>query len=600
MQITEIYLPTYVGTQVGHRYSCLALPGSGNSKERRANGASSRTFLQRTWQKWFEPGTGDRNSSAARPGSGATRVLEGFRWFPQPSLMLTRRDLGSPMTPYLILPVRPKRSLAMFLTRADQKQLEKGLPSNIIAETPSNYASVESPGVSSATQARRSDQFNALTERVFGNVHNDIDDSHGISRYLSRRGSTVSVHSRFALALEDAFNGHYHSAAEKYRLTLQTTCIRWNSMLAQFRLHVMDAACYPGCPQSLAARIADIFSQSLVQAREEYSRPDSEMGSEVELHTALLALRNEAEFWTSVLVQQRAIQLWEPILGSDHPQVAQLRHNIAYKRSEEAICVDELGRLAEGAEVGTLIAPLETDQLPSLQTVRHLLHLGDAPKDQLLEQLRLMESSSVSGQQFRENAGQTRLGRSRALFGVYYSFVGRFSDAETAFGDSERLMGHETCAETKLHRTLWYAEHKTRVQDWNGASDLICRAHQVFMASETASAFIIHHFPGRFESLCTAVSMRTPIDKISSTAGIDDTCPDSRQVASNHPHSPTLGTEVAVRSSSSPAAAVSVLSPDRLFPSTPRGAHASISIEAWRQFVEFNPTGEPTPSAEIT
>ncbi|KLU81703.1 hypothetical protein MAPG_00787 [Magnaporthiopsis poae ATCC 64411] len=356
----------------------------------------------------------------------------------------------------------------------------------------------------------------------------------------------------------------------------------------------MDAACYSGCPQSLATRISDILSQFLIQAREAYSILDSRTDYERNLRRLLLYLRNRAEFWSFVFIQQRAIQIWEPILGPDHPKVAQLRHSIASQRSDAAILSrDEFGRLAESAEVNALIAPLDIDQMPSLEMVRHLLHLGDAPEDQLLEQLRAMESSSVSGQQFRENARQTRLGRSRALFGVFYSFVGRFSDAEKAFGDSERLMGYETCAEIKLHRILWYAEHKTRVRDWNGASDLICRVHQAFMASdETASAFIIHHFPGRFELLCAAVSTRMSIDKMPGAAGISDIGPDSGQIASDHPPSPspTLGTEVAVRSPSS-AAAGSVLSPQRLFPSTPGGAHARISIEAWRQFVEFTPTG---------
>ncbi|EJT71904.1 hypothetical protein GGTG_11157 [Gaeumannomyces tritici R3-111a-1] len=210
--------------------------------------------------------------------------------------------------------------------------------------------------------------------------------------------------------------------------------------------------------------------------------------------------------------------------------------------------------------------------------------------DQLLEQLQAIESSSASGDRFRREFADMKLARSKALLGVFYSFIGRFSDAERAFEVSEQFMERETCAEIKLHRTLWYAEHKTRAQDWDGAFSLMCRANKVFMGIETASSFVIDHFPGRFISLRWAVSTRTPIDKILNEAGIDDRPFDS------HLPSPIPGTPMAAHSSPA-AAADSVLSPQRLFPPTPRGAQAEVDIEAWRQFVEYTPSEGTTASA---
>ncbi|KAL8282256.1 hypothetical protein RB597_009792 [Gaeumannomyces tritici] len=462
-----------------------------------------------------------------------------------------------------------------------------GLPSNIIAQTPSSYARAGSHGFSSAMSARHS-EFNAMTDKVFSNMNNTVEESRmssvrGPNEKLADRSKPLNV-----LGIADARNGDYQSAAQKYRRISQIAQSLIARMMAQFNMRVMNAACYPGCPQSLAARIANILSQSLVQAREAYSMTSSGRRGEVELRCLLLFLRNSAQYWSCLLMQQRAVKIWEPILGPNHPKVAQLRHNIASNFSYGNTAT--IARIIEKAKGDGPITPLEIDPEPSLGSVRDLLHLGDSPKDQLLEQLHAIEGSSDSGDRFRREFADMKLARSKALLGVYYSFICRFSDAERAFEVSEQFMERETCAEIKLHRTLWYAEHKTRTQDWDGAFNLMCRANRVFMGIETASSFVIDHFPGRFISLGRAVSTRTPIDKILNEAGIDDRPFDSR------PPSPISGTPMAAHSSPA-AAADSVLSPQRLFPPTPRGAHAEVDIEAWRQFAEYTPSGGTTASA---
>ena len=159
------------------------------------------------------------------------------------------------------------------------------------------------------------------------------------------------------------------------------------------------------------------------------------------------------------------------------------------------------------------------------------------------QKLHALESSSVPGQQLRLEVARLQFGRSRALLGVYSSLICRFSDAEKAFEDSERLMEYETCMEIRLHRMLWYAEHKSRVQDWNSVDALIRRAHEVFMANDTTSEFIIDHFPRRFKSLCSAFLMWVPIDKITNDAA-DASPPEDFQTTSHDPLPSMPGTPV--------------------------------------------------------
>ncbi|KAL8397396.1 hypothetical protein RB594_004210 [Gaeumannomyces avenae] len=463
-----------------------------------------------------------------------------------------------------------------------------GLPPNIIAQTPSSYArGAGSHGSSSAMSARHS-EFNAMTDKVFSNTNNTVEESQmssvrGPNKELAERSDSL-----YKLAAADAHNGDYQSAAQKFRRGSEIAQSLITRMVAQFNVRVMNATCYPGCPQSLAARIANILSQSLVQAREAYSMTSLGRRGEVELRCLLLFLRNSAQYWSRLLMQQRAVKIWEPILGPNHPKVAQLRHNIALNFSYGNTAA--AARIIEKSKGDGPITPLEIDPEPSLGSARDLLHLGDSPKDQLLEQLHAIEDSSVSGDRFRLEFWDMKLARSKALLGVYYSFIGRFSDAERAFEVSEQFMERETCAEIKLHRTLWYAEHKTRTQDWDGAFNLMCRANKVFMGFETASSFVIDHFPGRFISLRWAVSTRMPIDKILNEIGIDD-----RPLDPYLP-SPIPGAPIATHSLPD-AAAASALSPQRLFPPTPRGAYAKVDIEVWRQFVEYTPSEGTTASA---
>jgi hypothetical protein len=218
-----------------------------------------------------------------------------------------------------------------------------------------------------------------------------------------------------------------------------------------------------------------------------------------------------------------------------------------------------------------------------------LFHLDDASPARLLEQLKVLESASVSDQEAWREISLQKLGRSKALLGVYYSFIGRFEEAEAAFQASERHMEHETCVEIKLLRMLWYAEHKTRVGSWKNVWRLMCAAHHIFIANDSLPEFVVHHFPNRFSKLYSAITARLPIDKIIN----DSSNPTGDEPFGLPPQSPVPAPLRASPAPESPAIANSALSLDRLFPSTPRGINGGIDIDAWRKFVQYSAPTSP-------
>ena len=250
-----------------------------------------------------------------------------------------------------------------------------------------------------------------------------------------------------------------------------------------------------------------------------------------------------------------------------------IRNYLERYRKPKTVAADFGRRLHRLEESDAVIgSEAEVDQ-PEMRTVKHLIHLGDGPPDRLFEQARALGSVSTNSQQMRQEIAMVKLGRSKALLGVYYSFLRRFADAERAFQTSEEHMERETSAEIKLHRTLWYIEHKTRVGDWTGARTLLGLAHEVFMANVTPSDFMVHHFPARFRRLCSAVTGQQSVDEAASQ--------------SYGPY-PAGHVDVEGRDHELPVAEGSVLSSSRLLPSTPGGANSQIDIDAWRQFVQHS------------
>ncbi|KAH7060370.1 hypothetical protein B0J12DRAFT_736722 [Macrophomina phaseolina] len=198
------------------------------------------------------------------------------------------------------------------------------------------------------------------------------------------------------------------------------------------------------------------------------------------------------------------------------PKIKAMRENIAALRVQAPVDLDKITSGIEDLDDSSEGA-FEPDNVPRMRFIDGLLHLGDGPQDDLLEKLRILENSETSIHKIQEEMALLQYGRSRSLLGVFYSFLSLFDDAEKAFQESDRYMEYEACVEIKLHRMLWYAEHKTRIQDWGGVGMLICKAHEVFMNNDAHSEFIVTHFPDRFRFLVIAASRQVPIDEVVKT-----------------------------------------------------------------------------------
>lgn len=440
--------------------------------------------------------------------------------------------------------------------------------------------------------AERVPSFNASVNRALGNFGSAELDSLSSSQLSQITTTTLTLPAAkrlLDLAHEDAFAGDYTAAGQKLKLLSQLPyCVDWAPVALELGTLILEAANYAGCPQSLVARITSFLSHFLMRERERYANDHSKGGDVTKLNKTLAALKMSARYYGQLVVQQRALRIWKPILGLGHPKIRKLSAAISAVRHPKLVDPESDPRLSEVLSPWTGI--LEPDEIPQLRGasgLRNLMHLEDGPPDQLREKLRVLESSDNTSSEAKREMELLQHGRYQALLGVYHSFLGNFEDAEKAFQESIVHIGYEVCVEVKLHRLLWYAEHKTRVQDWDGVWDLLSQSHTAFMRNEHPSDFIIHHVPGRFESLCKAISKRVPIDKVAAD--------DSQIPRAGSLPAPTPGATPLAASSQ---AASPVISLQRLFPSTPGSANFAVDIDAWAEFVQFSPVAlAATPAA---
>jgi hypothetical protein len=470
------------------------------------------------------------------------------------------------------------------------------MPSNIIYYTPSNGNG--NPDSNDPGPFHDSDQitreFNSSVERIFGNLQDD-ELGYQVDSPSSRLQSPSAILSNgdprtlFISANNLAFDGNYREAGQRYKLLSLMLAERygssdWETVIGEIMAALMKAADFPGCPQSIIARFNQELSRFLIRERQKYIHADPQVRSLQELRNTLTVLKMNTKWAGTFITQQRAVQMWEPILGPEHPKIKTMRDNIAIFRTDtKVVNLDSETTRIQGAE-DLLEETFVPDDIPQLKPIGDFLHLSDGSPAELLEKFHALENSDVSSRRIQQEIALLRYGRSRSLLGGYYSFVKRFDDAETAFQESGRNMKYETCVEIRLHRILWYAEHKTRVGDWDGVGMLICQAHEVFMKIDGHSEFVVVHFPDRFKFLCKATSKQISIDEV-----VNESLDDS---ASEHHQSGCCPTPIHHDTTERPPSrpASSIPSPERLFPLAPRGFNSAIDVETWRQFVHFSPT----------
>jgi hypothetical protein len=324
-------------------------------------------------------------------------------------------------------------------------------------------------------------------------------------------------------AHDKAFHGLYPEAANKYRFLAGHLDLRWHRSIHQFTADVMDVASHPGSPQSLVFRIADILSRTLARLRGEYN--DTEQDN-AELDNKLSLLQNTARYWTNVLVHQRAVDMWEPVLGPEHPITALLVRNLAAMHiSRDATSLGDFLHSTEGTEISVLGTPsgAHHSPLPLWTAVKDLFHLSDT-----LPSRRAVGNMLLPSPDSRHHMAQLQLGRQRSLEALHHqvaAWSGRSPASNRAIlPDNELSIDQEICTEIKLYRMVWLVEHRHKQGDCNGAFGLVNQAHKAIMGLDDKSEFILDRFWAKFKALHW-----TLFPASNGGIGSQDECPPSNQ-----------------------------------------------------------------------
>jgi hypothetical protein len=324
------------------------------------------------------------------------------------------------------------------------------MPSNIIYRTPSShnriqYSDSSGPHRNSDHQIR---EFNDSVEWIFGNTEEYELGHQGDfpELRLSDPGARVSMGKYWNLyhsAIELTYDGKYRQAGQSYKLaSLYLAKIhepkRWTVVASEFNAALMKAAEFPGCPQSIVARFMQEQSRFLIRERQWYSQANERERSLADLGTTLTCLKMNAEWASRLITQQRALQIWEPILGPEHPKILDMYGSIVSMRASKTADLDkETWRIQPDEH---LSGPYELDKIPQLRSLGNLLHLCDGSPEELLQKFHALEKSSISNDQIQRDFALLKYGRSRSFLGGYYSFLKRFDDAEKAFQESQQYM----------------------------------------------------------------------------------------------------------------------------------------------------------------
>ncbi|KAH6664268.1 hypothetical protein B0J14DRAFT_706689 [Halenospora varia] len=464
----------------------------------------------------------------------------------------------------VVAPVKLDR----FQKRNRLEELESGsessgMPSNILYGTPSNNHIVHSARRDADTALSRSQTPNGEIEssdRTNQQVQQILERSLNQSRFLT----PFDAVQRWGGGGDGArliFQKRYYEARKAFEEDgAKVAGWRGNRCWAAVSLRHsaarMEAASHPGCPETLSLRFTQELSRRLIIERHNYLALPADEQSTKELQHIISTLVETTRSWAEVITSQKALEIWQPILGSDHPELTIIRRRL------------EVHERVPSPPIENIVWGLG-DPAPPFQPIQHFLHgQREGPTDKLLELAPLLEFSTDNlSSEVKDKMLLLRRGRSHAFLGGYYSFLGHFEKAELAFQESQRTLEGETCVEIKLHRMLWHSEHYTRVKNWDGVSLLLYEAHRVFMEQETASTFVLSHFPDRFRLLCKAVSACVPIDEVIHDVAIyshDSLQPKTPQIPSP------------------------VLEVQRLFPLGSTD-HSTIDIDAWRQYITFSP-----------
>jgi hypothetical protein len=341
-----------------------------------------------------------------------------------------------------------------------------------------------------------------------------------------------------------------------------------------------EAASHPGCPQTLALRMTEVLSQRLMIERQTFLAIPREEQSTQELEDIINCLILSTHGCIEVVTCQKALEIWEPVLGPKNSELGVIRERLKYYERMRVRPLEDI--------LFSTFTPAKP-----LRPVQYYLRAPhNEPADRFLQLAPLIQlPSSRLTSEVQDDMIMLHRGRSHSFIGGYFSFLGQFEQAERSFQESERTLKNEVCVEILLHRMLWQAEHYTRVKNWEQVSILLYEAHGVFMAQEVASSFVLLHFPDRFRLLCTAAATLISIDEVV----YDVTLHRRDKLRDKRPLTALPDT---------PGPPSPVLEVEELFPLGSTD-HSTIDIDTWRRYVTFSPqpnslSPSTTPRALLT
>jgi hypothetical protein len=328
-------------------------------------------------------------------------------------------------------------------------------------------------------------------------THTHLDDGHASLFDGDYEASVTS--------LMLAKNGYAHILGDTH----------WLTTMASFEAEMVKLVTSDASPRELNLRTRQLLIRHHTILRQNYSRGLG-VGSLEELRKHLVSLKIVSDYWTVVLISQMAISKWL-FLGTTHRIVVGIRSGIDELRAKWQQSIEIEPPELDPSGIGNAFTSMMLlGDLKIEQRGASFIDLCDKDQDILRQKLDALHSNdgSLAHARICNEIDKLYASRRKAYSGAYYSFLGKFEASEYFFRQSQETLELETCPEIKLHRLFWYAEHKTRIQDWRGAQILLDQAQQAFQASQQDSEFISDHFPERHKLVTISIKEKISIDEV--------------------------------------------------------------------------------------
>jgi len=328
------------------------------------------------------------------------------------------------------------------------------------------------------------------------------------------------THTHLDVGHTSLFEGDYEASITSLELAKMGYAhvlgdMHWLTIVAGFETEMVKTVTFDVNPRELNQRIRQLLFRHHTILRQKYSRGLG-VGSLEDLKKHLISLKIVSGFWTTVLVAQMAIRKWL-FLGTSHRAIVELRSAIDELRAKWQQSIEIEPPEVDFSGIGNAFTSMMIlGDLKIEKRGASFLDICDKDQDILQQKLNALHSNdgSMAHAVIWNEVEKLYASRRKTYSGAYYSFLGDFKAAEYFFRKGQETLDLENSKELKLQRLLWYAEHKTRRQDWRGAQILLDQAQQVFNTSWRDSEFINDHFTERRELVSISIKERISIDKV--------------------------------------------------------------------------------------